>query len=403
MQEPTEPAGSKDEICEEKVVLKAHSTRRSQRATTLTNETQTKPQVTTKASTEVKASDVESNKQGIDKTTSKQSILFQAKSPIRSTPVGLKINPWIADQANKVLLSRGQAALLLSQQKSAAVQGNRASKTKSHKPKEDAKNTLSKTKAQEGLEKARELIKKLRTLESDASKSKETSTSDKTERLHKLAKRQSSDGTSAESLSRRFEKKNLAQMMAVLPNSYDVQQVRNNARRKSFQDKLLVITKKHHQVFLKTLEVPLSIDDEKIIRWHPQFKLDDVPDIEQSVLPEAPEIKIYTTAQDVLDRGLGLMAPKVEKALKNVALKSKEKPKLDITYDSQPKGENNQVKNKNSKNSGVLKGISQDLLNKIRQKEAKKLEEKMMRDPILDKKMIMQERLPELCRILKTY
>ena len=40
---------------------------------------------------------------------------------------------------------------------------------------------------------------------------------------------------------------------------------------------------------------------------------------------------------------------------------------------------------------------------KIRQKEAKKIEESLMRDPLVDKKLAMKERLPELCRILKAY
>lgn len=57
--------------------------------------------------------------------------------------------------------------------------------------------------------------------------------------------------------------------------------------------------------------MPLSIDDDKIIRWHPQFKLDDVPDVEQSPLPEAPVVKTFTSAQDVLDRGCGLVNPRV--------------------------------------------------------------------------------------------
>jgi len=62
------------------------------------------------------------------------------------------------------------------------------------------------------------------------------------------------------------------------------------------------------------------------------------------------------------------------------------------------------TENKNSlKHKSALKGISQDLLNKIRQKEAKKIEENMTRDPLVDKKLAMKERLPDLCRILKAY
>ena len=43
------------------------------------------------------------------------------------------------------------------------------------------------------------------------------------------------------------------------------------------------------------------------------------------------------------------------------------------------------------------------LLLKIRQKAAKKVEESLLRDPAIDKKLSMKERLPELCRILKKY
>lgn len=140
---------------------------------------------------------IESNpkpKEETNNESKKQSIMVREKSPVKtSTSSGLKINPWIAEQANHVLLSRGQAALLLSQQKKSKTKDISNVKSKQPKSKETA-NTLSKTKAQEGLEKARELIKKMRSLESDAAKSKADTTGDKgSERLHKLAKRQSSE------------------------------------------------------------------------------------------------------------------------------------------------------------------------------------------------------------------
>lgn len=130
-------------------------------------------------------------------TKAKQSVMVPEKSPIKtasSKSGGLKINPWIAEQANRVLLSRGQAALLLSQQKNVDTKQSRP-RSKEKKPVAE-KSGLTKTKAQEGLEKARELIKKMRTLEADSSKSKESSTADTSERLHKLAKRQAAEGVS---------------------------------------------------------------------------------------------------------------------------------------------------------------------------------------------------------------
>lgn len=189
----------------EKNVQKARSTRRTKRGVTCTKETKVNTKTNAEDTIESNANSNEKNNDKIDKTDAKQSIMVKDKSPVRtnSSP-GLKINPWIADQANRVLLSRGQTALLLSQQKSAKSKDVNSSKAKSQKPKETTK-SLSKTKAQEGLEKARELIKKMRSLESDASKPKAVTTSDKTERLHKLAKRQSSEGASAESSVRYVE------------------------------------------------------------------------------------------------------------------------------------------------------------------------------------------------------
>lgn len=98
----------------------------------------------------------------------------------------------------------------------------------------------------------------------------------------------------------------------------------------------------------------------------------------------------------------------VEKALKTVIKGSEEKEfnsgkkEINMAENKTSKtAENTQIKN--NKNDSALKGISQDLLNKIRLKEAKRIEESMIRDPLVDKKLAMKERLPDLCRILKAY
>ena len=51
--------------------------------------------------------------------------------------------------------------------------------------------------------------------------------------------------------------------------------------------------------------------DNKITRWHPKFKLDSVPEVPEDVLPQAPEIKIYHTAKDVLEKQRGKLNPRV--------------------------------------------------------------------------------------------
>ncbi|XP_032232693.2 DNA replication factor Cdt1 isoform X2 [Nematostella vectensis] len=430
------------------------------------------------------------------------------KSPLKHETVkrnsgGLKINPWIAEQANKVLLSRGEAALLLSQQKQANAvksKGKQWSKGKGVVP-----GVLSEGKAKEGLERARQLIKNMRSLESKAAEAKASTETEKPERLHEAAKCPTStkskegskkspkkapaherfhtiaqptpplSGTSVAALPlpykykvlaeifnccdtvvnllgqrneactfekltdsvqkmcrKRFERRHLAQIVNLMPSAFHVQQVRNSSksisynltiqfgpaensstnrltvtmsellsRKKIMQNALLKVTKEHHQTFLQNLEEPISVDSDKIIRWHPQFKLDEVPDLEQGALPEAPVVKTFTSAKDVLDRGRGNIPPRVEKALSSVAKKTEDTPSLKLTFSRTPVDSPPKTPEKAS--SGALKGVSLDLLNKIRKKEAKKLEEDLTRDPGLDKKMTMRERLPELCRILKTY
>lgn len=83
------------------------------------------------------------------------------------------------------------------------------------------------------------------------------------------------------------------------------------ARQKHFKKELLKITKSHHRDYLTTNHPSLLVDDEAITRWHPRFHLDEVPEINPSPLPEAPQADTYTTAQHVLDRARQKMAPRV--------------------------------------------------------------------------------------------
>ena len=42
------------------------------------------------------------------------------------------------------------------------------------------------------------------------------------------------------------------------------------------------------QWFLSSLKPPLEIPDEKVLRWHPAFQLDTIPDVEETPLPSLP-------------------------------------------------------------------------------------------------------------------
>lgn len=72
--------------------------------------------------------------------------------------------------------------------------------------------------------------------------------------------------------------------------------------------------------------------------------------------------------------------------------------------DTQTSGNETPIARKESnKSHSKLKGVSQSLLERIRQKEQKKLELQMTRDPKTELKISRMERLPEMVRILRAY
>ena len=66
-----------------------------------------------------------------------------------------------------------------------------------------------------------------------------------------------------------------------------------------------------YQDFLCNLNPALSVDDNKIMRWHPKFRLDDVPDVDEADLPQPPVVKTYSSAHDVLEKARDMIAPRV--------------------------------------------------------------------------------------------
>ncbi|KAA0723894.1 DNA replication factor [Triplophysa tibetana] len=166
-------------------------------------------------------------------------------------------------------------------------------------------------------------------------------------------------------------------------------------RRHIFHQNLVEIVKGHHKVFLASLNPPIVVPDDKLTRWHPRFNADEVPNIKPGDLPQPPQTEKVTTAQEVLDKARALMTPKMEKALANMALKTAETahvkepeptPKPVVTPTETP---------------SALKGVSQSLLERIRAKEAQKLQAVMTRNPQQEERLSKMSRLPELARILR--
>lgn len=167
------------------------------------------------------------------------------------------------------------------------------------------------------------------------------------------------------------------------------------ARRTIFHSKLVDIVKQQHKEFLAKQEPPLFVPDDQINRWHPKFPLEQVKDIEPSPLPQPPNVKTYSTARDVLNKAKDLMNPKVAKALELIAEKNET---LNTSSDSSSKISKPVITSTNPKPSS---GVSSDLLERIRAKEARNLQAAMMRSEVDEERIGMLERLPEMCLIVR--
>lgn len=156
-----------------------------------------------------------------------------------------------------------------------------------------------------------------------------------------------------EMLKRTFNEKHLAQIKHLVPDfyNYDIQKIKSFSissqkeayelvispnfpndikimnpsvlleRRRYFYDTLLQLVKKHHAQYLLTLDPPMDIPETKLMRWHPEFELEKVPEIECAKLPEIPNIEKLHTAQDVLAKARELFKcnTKMERALEKLA------------------------------------------------------------------------------------
>ncbi|XP_072135881.1 DNA replication factor Cdt1 [Mobula birostris] len=169
-------------------------------------------------------------------------------------------------------------------------------------------------------------------------------------------------------------------------------------RQRIFHRNLTNMVKQCHKAFLASLNPPMYVPDDKLTRWHPRFNVDEVPDIVAAELPQAPGIEKLTTAQEVLDKARSMMTPKMEKALANMALKSAETAMAATT---ERKEQTVQSPRPSPGPSNALKGISQSLLERIRSKEAQKLQAAMTRNPAQTERLHMMTRLPEITRILR--
>lgn len=177
-------------------------------------------------------------------------------------------------------------------------------------------------------------------------------------------------------------------------------------RRRYFYDTLLQIVKKSHAKYLLTLDPPMIINDDKLVRWHPNFDLFKMPDIECAKLPETPDTNTYSTAQDVLAmaRGLFKCNTKMERALeKFTQTKAPEliqdeknaKELLDKSPKTLPSTSCEEF------HHPALRNLPKALLEKVKAKQAAKALELMTQSSEYEKKYLIFTRLPDLARTLR--
>lgn len=253
-----------------------------------------------------------------------------------------------------------------------------------------------------------------------------------------------------EMLKRNFTEKHLSQIKHLVPDFYnfEIQKIKNFStsnhkesyemvitpnfpndikmmnpsvlleRRRYFYDTLLQLAKKHHTQYLQTLDPPMVIPDDKLTRWHPEFELEKVSDVDCAKLPEAPNAEKFSTAQDVLSKARELFKcnTKMERALEKLAqaklrgLTAEEKSVTGMT-DIQQSSNNNTSSPKTGLSqpgtSGVtilnpaLRNLPASLLEKVKAKQAAKALEAMTRTSEDDKKYLIYSRLPDLARTLR--
>lgn len=248
-----------------------------------------------------------------------------------------------------------------------------------------------------------------------------------------------------EMLKRSFTEKHLAQIKHLVPDFYnfEIQKIKNFSgtsqkeafelvispnfpndikvmnpsvlleRRRYFYDTLLQLVKKYHTQFLATLDPPIEIPDKKLVRWHPEFELEKIPEVDSAKLPEMPNAEKFSSAQDVLAKARELFKcnTKMERALEKLAqakargLTDQEKAVTGIkdamkthneTQTSEPKPSTSvQILNP------ALRNLPAALLEKVKAKQAAKALEAMTRSNENEQKYLVYSRLPDLARTLR--
>jgi len=169
-------------------------------------------------------------------------------------------------------------------------------------------------------------------------------------------------------------------------------------RKNIFHNSLINIVKGHHKKFCEGLETPVSVDDDKLVKFHKDFDVDKCPPVVESGMPEAPYVEKVTTAAEILEKSRALFEinPKLSNTLVKAAETKQDGSKSESVEVNQdiPKPAPKPIRKE-------LQGLPQKLIDKILAKEAAKAEKEMFTDKVKEDKVKRLRRLPTLARILK--
>ncbi|SPP75803.1 DNA replication factor Cdt1 [Drosophila guanche] len=201
------------------------------------------------------------------------------------------------------------------------------------------------------------------------------------------------------------------------------------SRMHRFQNLLLDRVKQAHAKFLRSLDPPIFIE-KALTRWHPQFELENCPEVEPAPLPQPPNVEKYSSAKDILStaRNLFNCATPMERAMDRYESKVEaDKQAAAVAPDKQPPQKPTSTEAAGTGTEGdtsipetstatptvkecpkvpdatsnLLKGLPKSLIEKIRAKQAAKALEAMTRRPSQDQEATKYSRLPELARHLR--
>lgn len=185
-------------------------------------------------------------------------------------------------------------------------------------------------------------------------------------------------------------------------------------RTKEMTSKLIDLVFEEHAKFLQNLEIPVNVTRGALKRWHPDFPLENVSDVEQGDLPLPPNVEKFSCAKDILStaRNLFNCSTPMERALERLDAKKKEekskqiqnKEQQEAIIDATPLRGSDEANDERKKQTPVdssaalLKGVPKSLLEKIRAKQAAKALDTMTRRPSQERDAVKYSRLPEVAR-----